>query len=218
LQAIADRYPEVFLAVGLHPLEAHLWQPRMMAEIDQLAASDDRIVAIGETGLDFYKSDPATREQQFAAFRAQIEIARQQDLALIVHCREAAVATRQVLQEALSTLGRSLRVVMHCWSGTPQETDWFVDLGCYISFSGIVTFKNAESVKQSVLRVPADQLLVETDCPFLAPVPYRGKRNEPAYVSHVATMVAHLRQESLVDLAQQTTRNARCLFRLPQQP
>jgi TatD DNase family protein len=216
LQAIADQYPEVFLSVGLHPLEARQWQPALAEKIAQLAAGDRRVVAIGETGLDFYKSDPSDIERQKESFRAHIAIAREQDLALIVHCREAAAATYEILREAVTT-GGSLRVVMHCWSGSPEETRLFVELGCFISFSGIVTFKNAETVRRSALEVPLSQLLVETDCPFLAPTPFRGKRNEPAHVQRVAQTLAELLQIPLEDLAQQTSQNAARLFRLPQQ-
>ncbi len=213
LQQISARYPEVFLAVGLHPLEASLWTPAMADQIQQLAAAEAKVVAIGETGLDFYKSDPTSIDLQFQAFRSQLATARELDLAVIIHCREAAVATRDLLDEVDPE--HQLRLVMHCWSGTPEETQWFVERGCWISFSGIVTFKSAKAVKQSVLVVPPDQLLVETDCPFLAPTPHRGKRNEPAFVSHVAAVVADLRQQSLADLAHQTSRNARHLFKLP---
>ncbi len=212
LQEVAERYPEVFLAVGLHPLEASDWNPKMGKQINQLAQSP-RVVAIGETGLDFYKSDPESRDLQEQAFRAQLSIAQTLDLAVIVHSRDAAVATRDVLDEMDPE--HQLRVVMHCWSGTPEETRWFVERQCWVSFSGIVTFKNAKSVKQSAKEVPTDQLLVETDCPFLAPVPYRGKRNEPAFVAEVAKVVAQLRGVTLPLLAEQTTANARRLFQLP---
>ncbi|MEN9231715.1 MAG: TatD family hydrolase [Thermostichus sp. DG02_5_bins_236] len=214
LQAIADQYPEVFLSVGLHPLEARQWQPEMATQIAQLAAADPRVVAIGETGLDFYKSDPATIELQKQAFRAQIAIAQSKDLALIIHCRDAAEATHELLLQAIETSG-PVRAVMHCWSGSPAETREFVALGCFVSFSGIVTFKNAKVVQASALEVPPSQLLVETDCPFLAPTPFRGKRNEPAYVERVAQALAELLGIPLEKLAEQTSHNAAQLFRLP---
>ncbi|MFS8895912.1 TatD DNase family protein [Thermostichus sp. OS-CIW-29] len=214
LQAIADQYPEVFLSVGLHPLEAGQWQPDLAEKIAHLAASDERVVAIGETGLDFYKSNPADIERQKESFWAQIAIAQAQDLALIVHCREAAAATYAILKEAMAT-GGPVRAVMHCWSGSPVETRQFVELGCYISFSGIVTFKNAETVRRSALEVPLSQLLVETDCPFLAPTPFRGKRNEPAYVQRVAQTLAELLGIPPEKLAEETSQNAARLFRLP---
>ncbi|MCJ2542579.1 TatD family hydrolase [Thermostichus vulcanus] len=214
LQAIADQYPEVFLSVGLHPLEARQWQPDMAAQIAQLAAADPRVVAIGETGLDFYKSDPADIELQKQAFQAQIAIAQSQDLALIIHCRDAAEATHQMLSQAIAEAG-PVRAVMHCWSGSPAETREFVALGCFVSFSGIVTFKNAQLVRDSALEVPLSQLLIETDCPFLAPTPFRGKRNEPAYVERVAHTLADLLHISPEQLAEQTSQNAAQLFRLP---
>lgn len=214
LQAIADQYPEVSLSVGLHPLEARQWQPEMAAQIAQLAASDERVVAIGETGLDFYKSDPADIELQKQAFQAQIAIAQSQDLALIIHCRDAAEATHQILSQAIAE-GGPVRTVMHCWSGSPAETREFVALGCFVSFSGIITFKNAKAVRDSALEVPLTQLLVETDCPFLAPTPFRGKRNEPAYVEQVAHTLADLLHISSEKLAEQTSHNAAHLFRLP---
>jgi TatD DNase family protein len=210
LQALADRFAELSLAVGLHPLDvAEKWRPGLAQHIRDLAGTERRVVAIGETGLDFYKADnPETQED---AFRAQIAIARDLDLPVIVHCRDAAAAARRVLAEA-----GPVRGVMHCWGGTPEETAWFVELGMYISFSGVVTFKNAQAVQQSVAVVPDAQLLVETDCPFLAPVPKRGRRNEPAYVAHVAARVAELRGVEPDVLAALTTANARRLFRLPE--
>ena len=209
LQAIADAYPEVFLAVGLHPLDTAGWQPEMAGRIRSLATADKRVVAIGETGLDFYKADNV--QAQTEAFRAQVAIARELDLPLIIHCREAAEATRDLLAEA----GGRVRGVMHCWAGTPEQTRWFVELGMHISFSGIVTFKNAGTICSAAMEVPRDRLLVETDCPFLAPVPHRGQRNEPAFVAGVARTLAELRAVPLAELARQTTANARNLFRLP---
>lgn len=216
-QAIADRFPEVSFAVGLHPLDVDQWTPALGEEIRRLAQSDRRVVAIGETGLDFFKSDQI--EQQYAALEAQLAIAVALDLPVIVHCRDAAAAMAERLGDfcdrQTAAQGRSLRGVMHCWGGSPEETQRFLDLGFHISFSGTVTFKKAEQIKASAAMVPSDRLLIETDCPFLAPIPQRGKRNEPAFVAHVAQEVANLRQISVVELAQQTTHNAFELFRLP---
>ena len=211
-QALADRFPDVFFSVGLHPLDATLWQAATGSQIRELAQSDKRVVAIGEMGLDFFKAD--NQEWQIEVFRSQLQIARDLDLPVIIHCRDAASMMHQVCQEFWQEFGR-VRGVMHCWAGTPIETQWFLDLGFYISFSGVVTFKNATQIQDSAKIVPLDKLLVETDCPFLAPVPKRGKRNEPAFVSHVATYLAQLRDESLDLLANATTANARQLFRLP---
>ncbi len=211
-QALADRFPDLFFSVGLHPLDATLWQADTGLQIRELAQSDKRVVAIGEMGLDFFKAD--NQEWQIEVFRSQLQIARDLDLPVIIHCRDAASMMHQICQEFWQEFGR-VRGVMHCWSGNPIETQWFVDLGFYISFSGVVTFKNATQIQDSAKIVPLDKLLVETDCPFLAPVPKRGKRNEPAFVAHVATYLAQLRGESLDLLANATTANARQLFRLP---
>lgn len=211
IQSLADRFDDISFAVGLHPLEAGQWTPAMAEQILQLARSDRRVVAIGETGLDFYKAGNASQQQE--ALEAQLTLARDLDKPAILHCRQAAPALRDCLEKFCRPPG-ALRGVMHCWGGTPEETQWFLDLGFYISFSGTVTFKNARQVRESAQRVPPERLLVETDCPFLAPVPQRGKRNEPAYVRHVAECLAQLRSVPLETLARQAAENACRLFRL----
>ncbi|WP_448561128.1 TatD family hydrolase [Trichothermofontia sp.] len=211
LQALADRWPELSLAAGLHPLDADRWYPTMTEEITQFAQGDRRVVAIGETGLDFYKAD--NREQQRHVFTVQLQIAQSLGLPVIIHCRDAAADMAELLRQYWQAVG-PVPGVMHCWSGTPEETQWFLDLGFYISFSGVVTFKSAKAIQASAQMVPGDRLLVETDCPFLAPVPYRGKRNEPAFVREVAIKVAELRGMDLSDLARQTSQNACRLFNL----
>ena len=217
LQAIADRFPEVSFAVGLHPLDvATLWSDDLGDEIRRLALSDSRVVAIGETGLDFFKAE--NQVQQEAALFAHFEIAADLHRPLIIHCREAAAAMADCLRRFMAS-GRRVTGVMHCWGGTPEETQWFLDLGLYISFSGTVTFKKAEQIQASAKMVPIDRILVETDCPFLSPVPKRGeKRNEPSYVQHVARQVAQLRGIPEDLLAQHTTENACRLFGLTLDP
>ncbi|UKO98039.1 TatD family hydrolase [Nostoc sp. UHCC 0870] len=213
IQAIAHQFPEVSFAVGLHPLDAEKWQNETAKEILSLASSDSKIVAIGEMGLDFYKAD--NYEQQQIVFEAQLAIASELNLPVIIHCRDAAVAVREILQKWQERANNQIKGVMHCWGGTPEETQWFLDLGFYISFSGTVTFKNAKAIQASAAMVKSDRLLVETDCPFLAPVPKRGeKRNEPAYVRYVAEQVAQIRQETLEAISAQTTQNACELFNL----
>lgn len=214
IQAIADRFPELFFAVGLHPLDVlDRWTDASAQEILTLAKSDPRVVAIGEIGLDFFKAD--NQEQQQQAFEAQLAIAQELDLPVIIHCRDAAMPMAELLRLFWQKHG-PVQGVMHCWSGTPEETQWFLELGFFISFSGIVTFKNATQVQASAKLVPSDRLLVETDCPFLAPVPKRGeRRNEPSYVQYVAQQVAHLRNIPVDELAAQTTQNACRLFKLP---
>jgi len=213
MQALADRFPELSLSVGLHPLDvADKWAVDTPVKIFDLATSDPRVVAIGETGLDFFKA--SNREQQMEAFEAQLAIARRLGLPVIIHCRDAAAPMAEFLRTLWRSLG-SVRGVMHCWGGTPEETRWFLDLGFFISFSGTVTFKKAIQIQESAKIVPSDRLLIETDCPFLAPVPKRGeKRNEPSYVRYVAQQVAHLRNVPLEILAAQTTHNACKLFSL----
>lgn len=214
IRAIADRFPgEVSFAVGLHPLDVDQWTEDTAAKIRQLAQSDPRVVAIGETGLDLFKAE--NYEQQLQAFRSQIAIARQLQLPIIIHCRDAADQLADELHRVWETDG-PVAGVMHCWAGNPEETQRFLDLGFYISFSGIVTFKNAASIKASAQMVPSNRLLIETDCPFLTPEPKRKeRRNQPANVQHVANHIAHLRSVSVEQIAEQTTANACRLFQLP---
>lgn len=211
IKAIADRFPEISFAVGLHPLDAQKWTADTADQILTKAKSDRRVVAIGEMGLDFYKADNQAWQEQ--VFLSQLTIAQQLDKPVIIHCRDAAARMQQLLQQFWENEGK-VKGVMHCWSGTPEETQWFLDLGFYISFSGIVTFKNATSVQKSAKMCPENRLLIETDCPFLAPVPRRGKRNEPAYVRYVADYIAQLREVEIEKLAHFTTENAHHLFGL----
>lgn len=213
IQAIAARVPELSFAVGLHPLDASKWTMETQSIISSLASSDSRVVAIGEMGLDFYKAD--NYEQQLLVFEAQLEIATDLNKPVIIHCRDAASQLKEVLQRWKNLKGERLRGVMHCWGGTPEETQWFMDLGFYISFSGTVTFKNAKEIQASCKIVSPERLLIETDCPFLAPHPKRGtRRNEPSYVRYVAEHVATLRGEPLETIAALTTQNACQLFGL----
>ncbi|AFY33509.1 TatD family hydrolase [Calothrix sp. PCC 7507] len=213
IQAIAHQFPELSFAVGLHPLDASQWNDQIAEQILSLASSDSKVVAIGEMGLDLHKAD--NYEQQRLVFEAQLAIASKLNLPVIIHCRNAAPQLKEVLQKWQESTGEEIRGVMHCWGGTPEEIQWFVDLGFYISFSGTVTFKNAKQIQSSAAVVRSDRLLIETDCPFLAPVPKRGeRRNEPAYVRYVAEHVAQLRGETVEAIAAQTTKNACELFGL----
>lgn len=213
IKSITQRYPEVSMAVGLHPLDMDKWTGTTAADITRLAKDEPKVVAIGEMGLDFFKADD--RDIQKEAFTAQLRVAKSLDLPVIIHCRDAADEMAQLLEAFFESEG-SVRGVMHCWTGNPKETQRFLDLGFFVSFSGIVTFKSAKQVKASAQMVPSDRILVETDCPFLSPVPKRKeKRNQPAFVRHVAEYVAQLRGVSLEDFATQTTQNAQRLFNLP---
>ena len=211
IKSLADRFPELSFAIGLHPLDVQKWTEQTAKQIETLASSDSRVVAIGETGLDLYKAD--NYQEQRLALESQLNIARKLDKPVIIHCREAAPQLREIVSDFIKEQG-NIKGVMHCWGGTPEETAWFLDLGFYISFSGTVTFKKAQQIKESAKIVPQERILVETDCPFLAPVPKRGKTNEPSFVKYVAQYVAHLRGITLEELAQQTTTNACRLFKL----
>lgn len=212
IRALADRFPELRYAVGVHPLDTGHWQGDTQSVLRQAALADDRVVAIGELGLDLFRQ--SNLEEQLQVLQPQLDLAVELDLPVIIHCRDAAEPMLVELR-ARAAEGRCPAGVMHCWGGTPTEMEAFLELGLYISFSGTVTFPKAEDTHQCARQVRADRYLVETDCPFLAPVPRRGKRNEPAYVLSVAERVAQLRGESLEQVALASTANAAHLFRLP---
>ena len=212
IRSLADRFAELRYSVGVHPLDTQHWTPHTQQLLRDAAKADRRVVAIGELGLDLFRE--TNLDEQIAVLEPQLDLACELDLPVIVHCRDAAEPMLQLLR-GRAERGACPRGVMHCWGGTPQEMDAFLELGFFISFSGVVTFPKAEATHACVRQVPADRYLVETDCPFLAPVPRRGKRNEPAYVAAVAERVAELRQEPLHQVATTSTRNAAALFDLP---
>jgi TatD DNase family protein len=212
IRALADRLPELRYSVGVHPLDTQHWQDDTAALLRAAAEADPRVVAIGELGLDLFRDK--NLEEQLAVLGPQLDLAVDLDLPVIIHCRDAAAPMLAELGRRRDA-GRCPRGVMHCWGGTPEEMEGFLELGLYISFSGTVTFPRAEATHACARRVPADRFLVETDCPFLAPVPRRGQRNEPAYVAAVAARVAELRGESLAEVARSSTANAVRLFALP---
>ena len=213
IKSLADRFPELRYSVGVHPLDTKHWQDGDTIDVLRNAAlQDDRVVAIGELGLDLFKD--SNIDEQMAMLHPQLELAFELDLPVIVHCREASLPMKEVLQD-FQQRDRSIRGVMHCWGGTVEEMNSFLDLGFYISFSGTVTFPKANKIHQCALKVPQDRFLIETDCPFLAPVPMRGKRNEPAFVKSIASKIADIRGESFSSVAQSSCANARLLFGLP---
>lgn len=204
--AIAETHECVFAAVGVHPHEAKETDKRTWSQLRQLA-HHPRVIAIGEIGLDFYrKLSPAPDQRR--AFRAQLEMAREFRLPIIVHDRDA----HQEVLEILQVDGAGLRGVMHCFSGSLETAQEAVQMGFHISTAGSVTFPNAVRLREVIARVPIERLLLETDCPYLAPVPHRGQRNEPAYLRLIATRVAETRGVSFQTIAQATTANARHLF------
>jgi TatD DNase family protein len=204
--ALAHEHPNIFASVGVHPDEQTGHDPSV-DELVQLA-KDPRVVAIGETGLDYFRIKGDMTWQQ-DRFRRHIRAARLCHKPLIIHTRDAAADTIRVMQEEGAEL---VGGVMHCFTESWETARAALDMGFYISFSGIVTFRNAELLRAVASKVPSERILIETDSPYLAPVPYRGKTNEPAYVRHVAVELAKVRGISLDDLARITTENFFRLF------
>jgi TatD DNase family protein len=205
--ALAEQHPFIFATVGVHPHDAAGMTPADWSELAQLARHP-RVVGIGETGLD-YHYDHSPREAQQAAFTRFAAMARDVGKPLVVHVREAHGDCADILRAAGGGPG-----VIHCFTGGPDEARLYLALGFHLSFSGIITFKNAEPIREAAKLVPPDRLLVETDAPYLAPVPRRGKRNEPGYIVHTIEMLAQLRGQTAAEVADLTGRNARALFRL----
>ena len=207
--ATAEREPDVWASIGIHPHEAE--QHADLGEAALLeAAAHPKVIGIGESGLDYYY-DKSDRAVQRALFRTHISVARRAGLPLIVHTRDAEEDTLAILAEEMEK--GAFPALIHCFTASAEFGHQVLELGLTISLSGIVTFKNARELQHFAPAIPADRLLVETDSPFLAPVPYRGKTCEPAYVRSTAEFVANLRGESVEALADQTTRNFYALFR-----
>ena len=205
---VAEKYENVFASVGVHPHDAKLYDDAAETHLIELAKRE-KTIAWGEIGLDYYY-DHSPREVQREVFRRQIKTAKELDLPVIIHSREADDETVEILADEYKTLGRG--GVMHCFGGTAEMAQAMLDVGFYISFAGNVTFKKAENLREAAQIVPLDKLLIETDCPFLAPVPNRGKRNEPSFVVHTARFLADFYGIELEKLAEQTTRNFMTLF------
>ena len=209
VRAIAERYDDIYCSVGIHPHEAGA-EPEADAERLARLSEHPKVVAIGETGLDYFY-DHSPRDAQARSFRAHVGAARLTGLPVIVHTRDADDDTAAILTEEMEK--GAYPGLIHCFTSTQQLAEKAVDLGLTISLSGIVTFKSAAALQATAAWVPADRLLVETDAPYLAPIPMRGRRNEPAFVVHTAAKVAALRGTTVEDLASTTTANVRRLFR-----
>ena len=209
VRAIAEAHGEVWCSVGVHPHEAAVEEGADDAARLAALAAHPRVVGIGETGLDYYY-EHSPRAAQERAFRAHAAAARTAGLPLIVHSRDADADTIRVLRE--EGAGQGLAGVIHCFTGGPELAEFAVKSGFYVSVSGIVTFKAADRLRETLGTVPLERLLVETDAPFLAPVPKRGKRNEPAFVSHTAAALAALKGVETAELARATTANFARLF------
>ena len=206
--ALAHQYPFVYAAVGSHPDDAAQLNDELLALYRRLCA-DEKVKAIGEIGLDYHYEDPP-REVQLPAFRRQLELARELGLPVIVHEREAHADGMELVRQFPELTG-----VFHCYSGALEQAKELVKRGWYIGFTGVVTFKNARKALEVAEWLPLDRILIETDCPYMAPEPHRGRRNDSRYVPLVAAKLAELRGISPEEMGEITTENAKRLFRIP---
>jgi len=230
--AFAESHENIWASVGYHPehfSSSFIYKGEedkgeySIDALRKLAQSSSKVVAIGETGLDFYRIDEGidiaqAKAQQEKGFREQIALAHELDLALVVHSREAFEDLTRILKDEQQK-GNQARTIIHCFTGSWKDAQPLLDLGCSLSFSGVITFppkkiQDPEThIHRVIERMPIDRILIETDAPFLAPVPYRGKRNEPAYVEEVAKKIAELRGISLEEVSQQTLKNAKSILK-----
>ena len=205
--ALAHKYPFVYAAVGSHPDDADHLDDNLLAMYRQLC-NDEKVKAIGEIGLDYHYEDPP-REVQLPAFRKQLELAAELDLPAIVHEREAHADGMELIRQFPTVTG-----VFHCYSGALEQAKELVKRGWYIGFTGVLTFKNARKAVEVVKALPLDRILIETDCPYMAPEPHRGRRNDSRWVPLVAEKIAELRDLPVEEVARITTENAKRLFRI----
>jgi TatD DNase family protein len=206
---LAEKYPFIYAAVGWHPVDAIDMTEADLLRIEKLAAHP-KVVAIGEMGLD-YHWDKSPKDVQKDVFRKQIQLAKKVNLPIIIHNRDATNDVVTILNEENAA---EVGGIMHCYGGSLETAKQCIEMNFYISFGGPVTFKNAKQPKEVAREIPIDRLLIETDCPYLSPHPYRGKRNEPAYVKLIAEQIANLKEMPLEELAEHTTANAKRLFKL----
>jgi TatD DNase family protein len=209
--ALTDKFEKMYAAVGIHPHDAKDVTADMLTELKELARNE-KVVAIGETGLDFHY-DFSKQSDQERAFAAQLQIARELNLPVIIHSREAFDETMDILVKHGSG---NRRIVFHCFSGSAEQAKIVLEHGFYISFTGVVTFKNAEAIRRAAKIVPMDRLMLETDCPYMSPEPMRKQRiNEPALMIHTAKFLAELKQMPLSDFARAATATSKAFFGLP---
>lgn len=201
---VAEQYENVFASVGVHPHDAKLYDDEAEKILVNLVKKSKKVIAWGEIGLDYYY-DHSPREVQREVFVRQIRKARELDLPIIIHSRDSDDETVEILTEECSY--ENFRGIMHCFGGTAKMAEDLMKIGFMISFAGNVTFKKAENLREAARVVPLDKLLIETDCPFLTPIPFRGKRNEPSYVVHTAQFLADFYNIEIEKLANRTTKN-----------
>lgn len=221
----SDDLPKIYASAGIHPEQSHNATPEALAELTRLALHP-RCIAVGEIGLDYYHIENPEIAVQQQAFIAQMKIAIEVGKPIIIHCRTSELATPQAKQrygaadawaDTVALIGEHLQPsglggIMHCFSGNIDDARRSLDLGFYLSFAGNLTYPKAQGIRDAAAFAPADRILVETDAPFLAPIPHRGQRNEPALVAHTAAALAELRSISPEELAETTTENFHCLF------
>ena len=206
--ALAEKYPFVYAAVGSHPDVADEVNEETLEEYRKLCKLHEKVKAIGEIGIDYHYED-IPRERQLKAFRMQMELAREVKLPVIVHEREAHEDGMAVVREFPDVTG-----VFHCYSGSAEMARQLVDKGWYIGFTGVLTFKNARRAIEAVQALPLERIVLETDCPYMAPVPHRGKRNDPGYLGYMAEKLAEIRGLSLEEIHQITYENGKRLYRI----
>lgn len=214
IKAVADRHDAIYCSVGTHPHNA-AEEPEITAQDLCALADHPKVVAIGEAGLD-YHYDKSPRDMQAAGFRTHIEAARRTGLPLVIHARAADDDMADILEDEMGK--GAFTAILHCYSSGPDLARRGLALGLYLSFSGILTFKNATEIRDIAGAAPADRILVETDAPYLAPVPHRGKPNEPAFTRHTAAVLAETRGTDLATIADQTTENFFRLFSKAKRP
>jgi TatD DNase family protein len=204
---LADEYSFIYTTVGVHPHEASLLDQALTERLADLSRHE-KVIAWGEIGLDYYY-DNSPRETQRDAFRKQLRMARERGLPAVIHTRDAEADTLTILEAEWTGSG-----IIHCFTGSRSFAEQAIEMGFLISFSGVVTFKNTEDLRQTARVLPPDRLLIETDSPFLAPVPYRGRRNEPQYVIETARCIAEVRGVEVEEIARVTSQNFKRLFKL----
>src|SRR5687768_16708337 len=209
--AVAEKYEGVYAAVGVHPHDAKLFDEEAERRLLRLLQGSARVVALGEIGLDFHY-DNSPRDVQRGVFARQLRLARELRQPVIIHSREADAETVEIIRGEWSESG--LGCVMHCFGGSVWMAERVIEMGCHVSFAGNVTFKKADALREAARVVPLERLLVETDCPFLSPVPLRGRRNEPAHVVETARFLADLRGVTVEELGRATSENFFRLFGL----
>ena len=205
---LAERYPYLYAAVGIHPEEAEGWKEADLAEIEALAGHE-KVVAIGEIGLDYHYEDGADRETQRSLLRAQLTLAKELDLPVVIHDREAHEDSLAIVKEF-----EGVRGVFHCYSGSAEMAKELVKLGWMFSFGGSCTFRNARKTPEVIAALPADRIMLETDCPYLAPVPFRGKRCDSSMLPYICAAIAAFRGAEPTEIEEQTWKNALEFFRI----